>query len=168
MFQRHTIVFHIIRLSKKIQEVYGSKSFHNIFSYTQAATLLIIGSQKDVSQIEIARRLHIKPASVVSLIDELERLRLVKRITKVENRRRHQIILTPQGKLEAERIKGQTHKLESFLKSYLTQKETLGLFSSLEKLTEAVERLETETLTQNQVGKGVKNELPRAKQFVAP
>lgn len=158
----HTLVFHIVRLAKKIQELNSYKFAPKNLSYSQAATLLIVDSQNDICQIEISKKLHLKPATIVTLIDELEKLKLVRREINLQNRRRYQIVLTKTGKELVKKIKMQTQKLENLLKKPLTESEINNFKSMLSKLTSAIE-----TQSAQKLRKEVKNELPGAKQLMA-
>ena len=130
----HTIVFHIIGLAKKVQKATGFKSSVSPLSYSQAASLLVIESQKDISQQELASRIHLEPATIVNLIDELEKLKLVKRELLSGNRRKYRIVLTQLGEAKVEQIRGQTKKLENFLRNSLGAKESEKFYSTIEKL----------------------------------
>lgn len=136
---KHTLVFHLIGLSKKFQKVVGQNSRTSPLSYTQATTLLVIDSLPFANQSEIAKRLHLQPASVVPLIDELERLSLVKRNVLPKNRRTYQILLTENGKSELISIKKEAHLADKFIKKQLTSDEFRHLKTSIEKLTRSLE-----------------------------
>lgn len=131
---KHTLVFHLISIAKKLQKGIGFKSAPLLLSYSQASALTVIGSQIETSQKEIATKLHLEPATVVTLIDELEKLKLVKRDSHNDDRRKYDINLTNQGKLKAAQIKKKASKLDHFLRSHLTAKEVKNLQSTLEKL----------------------------------
>lgn len=161
----HTLVFHLIDLGKKLQKI-GFLNQPQSLSYSQAITLVVINSQGEISQTEIAAKLNLKPASIVTLIDELEKLKLVKRRQVVNNRRKYQIILTKQGKLLAAEIAEQIKELENFLKNQLSPDEREKLHKTVEKLALSLENWPTNNL-HKLVGKEVKHELPGAKQFMA-
>ena len=164
----HTIVFHLIRLAKKLQNEVGFKGNGLDLSVSEASALLIIDSQKDTSQIDIALRLHLKPASVVSLIDELEKLNLVTRQTAKSDRRKYQIILTEKGKAEVKKIRSQTNNLEKYIRDVLSLSEVKILYTALEKLSSSLDRLPKNLRAKNLNSREeVKNELPGAKQYVA-
>src|SRR3990170_1450477 len=131
---KHTFVFHIIGLARKIQKVIGFKSPPLSLSYSEASALLVIDSQKNISQREIAAKLHLEPASVVTLIDELEKLDLVKRQSPDGDRRKYHIVLTDDGKRKVRQIKKRIHQLEDALRGKLSQKEIASFFPILEKL----------------------------------
>ena len=94
---KHSIVFHLIRLGKTIQKSTNFKSPPPALSYSQAAAILAIFLEDKMTQNDIATRLHLEPASVVTLIDELERLKLVKRELQNDDRRKYFIKLTQKG-----------------------------------------------------------------------
>ena len=159
---KHTLTFHLIGLSKKLQKVIGFKSQPLALSYSQASALSIINAQEQISQAEIASKLQLKPASVVTIIDGLEKLKLVKRQSPVGNRRKYNIALTTQGAVASKNIKIQTERLENFLKSKLSKKELQYLTSIIDKLS-----FEVENFKINPNRKEVTYELPGAKQLVA-
>lgn len=131
---KHTLVFHLISIAKKLQKGIGFKLSPLSLSYSQASALTVIGSQKETSQKEIATKLHLEPATVVTLIDELEKLNLVKRDSHFDDRRKYNINLTSQGKTKALQIKKKASKLDNYLRNHLTAKEVKNFQSTLEKL----------------------------------
>ena len=154
---RHTLIFHTIGLSKKLQKIVGFRQSSFPLSYTQASALLVINSRKEINQREIAFHLHLEPASVVSLIDELERLKLVKRLSPNGDRRKYHIVLTEKGKMKLKEINNQIYKLDDYLKTKLSSEEIMTFFSTLEKLTAYLDGW-----------KGGENEIPSTKRHLAP
>ncbi len=150
---KHTLVFHLIGLSKKFQKVIGLNSKSTPLSYSQAAALLVIDSLPFANQIEISRRLHLQPASVVTLIDELEKLKFVRRKAFPGDRRTYQILLTDTGKSEAILIRKQSLKVEKFVKNQLTDQQFQLLISIIEKLSQSLDTRGSEI--QNQKRKEV-------------
>lgn len=109
----HTLVFHLLGVSRKLQKALGHSS--RPIPLTQARALLVIDSQNEISQYEIAQKLQLEPGSIVTLIDELEKLKLVKRKTPINNRRKYHIDLTDEGKKIARITKKQAFTLEKFI-----------------------------------------------------
>lgn len=130
----HTLAFHTISLAKKIQKNIYTKDPGFSLSFSEASALLIVDSSGQTSQSDIAARLNLEPASVVTLIDKLEQLKLVKRTIISTNRRKHRIDLTPKGKLVVTKIKKRTKQLDNFLRENLGEKEFQNLHAILEKL----------------------------------
>jgi len=158
----HTLVFHLIKVSKRIQNSLGLKTGEYALSSSEASALLIIDSKGDTSQIDIALKLHLKPASIVSLIDELEKLKLVKRQTQKKDRRKYEITLTEKGKEEVKKIRARTQTIENAIKSKLTASEASALLSILGKLSDDIDLISEKSIREE-----VKNEIPSAKRHVA-
>lgn len=158
----HTIVFHLIKVSKRIQNSLSLKTGEYALSPSEASALLIIDSKGDTSQIDIALKLHLKPASIVSLIDELEKLKLVKRQTQKKDRRKYEITLTKKGRQEVKKIRARTQMIENAIKSKLTAKEFSTLFSILNKLSDDFDLISEESIREE-----VKNEIPSTERPLA-
>lgn len=163
---KHTIVFHTINLAKRMRKAIGIKLGNPPFSYSQSSALLAIDSPKEISQREIATRLHLQPASVVSLIDELERLKLVVRKPISSDRRKYHILLTPQGKILATKIRREANQLENFLREKMGEEEAEKFFQSVEKVSSFIGEWQ-EKISSLVNTKGGENEIPGAKRPLA-
>jgi DNA-binding MarR family transcriptional regulator len=64
----------------------------------QLAVLVAIDDRVPLSQQEVARRLGVDRTTMVSLIDELEAMRLVQRRPDAADRRRNVVAVTPDGR----------------------------------------------------------------------
>lgn len=137
---KHTIVFHTINLAKKMRRAIGINLQNPSFSYSQSSALLAIDSQKEISQQEIASRLHLRPATVVSLIDELERLKLAERNPISTDRRKYNIVLTAKGRINAQKIRRETSYLENFIREKLAKKEADKFFAMVEAISNYVDQ----------------------------
>ena len=162
----HTIVFHSINLAKKMRKAIGLKLGYPPFSYSQSSALLAIDSQKEISQREIASRLNLQPASVVSLIDELERLKLAERKPTSFDRRKYNITLTPQGKSFAYKIRQEATRIENFLREKLGTKEAEKFYSTIEAISSFIDEWQ-EKVNTIKTKKGGGNEIPGAKRHLA-
>ena len=155
MSDRHTLIFHTIRLAKRIQEVMGFKPFPYSLNYSQASTILYIAANAQINQTKLALHLHLKSASIVTLVDQLEKLDLVRRENIDGDRRKYLITLTQRGKATVAKIKNQSYALDDFLRSKLGQKEAQTFHSTLEKLTAYLDDW-----------KGGENEIPSTKRHL--
>lgn len=164
---KHTIVFHTINVAKKMRKAIGLKLGNPPFSYSQSSALLAIDSQKEISQREIASRLHLQPPSVVSVIDELERLKLVLRKPTSFDRRKYNITLTPGGKTLAGKIRREASQLENFLREKLGANEAEKFFSTIEMLSSYIDKWQ-ENIKTIKTKKGGEYEIPGAKRHLAP
>ena len=133
----HTLVFHSIKLGKNIQKALSRKNFLHSLSVTQASAIMLIGQYGCTSQIFVANHLHLEPGSVVTLIDNLEKLKLVKR-GPCKDRRRYDLCLTEKGSRVAKTVTGRVKTLDSFIRASLTVKEAATLEKITAKLTNAL------------------------------
>src|SRR5262245_18717975 len=62
------------------------------------STMAIIAANPGCSQNQLAKGLGMDKSAVVALVDEMERCSLIKRVRAVEDRRRHTLSLTSEGK----------------------------------------------------------------------
>ena len=163
---KHTIVFHTINVAKKMRKAIGLKLGNPPFSYSQSSALLAIDSQKEISQAEIASRLHLQPASVVSVIDELERLKLVIRKPTSFDRRKYNITLTPEGKTLAGKIRVEASQLENFLREKLGANEAEKFFLTIENISSYINQWQEKVKT-TENAKGGEYEISGAKRHLA-
>lgn len=159
----HTIVFHLLKVSKRMQKALGLKTQSFELSSTQASALIVVATHKAINQVNIALKLNLRPASVVSLIDELESMNMLTRHAGKEDRRKYHIYITPKGREEVKKIRQRTLLIDDYIKSKLTNKEIENFISALDKLSDDDE-LNIEKL--NIKSKEVKNELPSTKQHM--
>lgn len=154
---KHTIVFHSINFAKRLQKAIGFKAAPLFLSYSEATALLIIDSSKNTIQKEIATKLNLEPASVVNLLDKLEKLNLVKREITKKDRRKHQISLTKEGQKAVRQIQSKALSLDNYLKRHLSVQELQNFTRTLEKLSELISKWKG----------GEKNEIPHANRRMA-
>ena len=127
---------------------------------------MAIDSQKEISQREIASRLHLQPASVVSLIDERERLKLVLRKPTSFDRRKYNITLTHEGKILADKIRREASQLENFLREKLGSNEAEKFFLTIEKISSEIDNWQ-EKVNATKSAKGGEYEISGAKRHLA-
>ena len=132
----HSIVFHLIKVAKRLQNTLGLKTDSFELSPSEASALIVIETHKNISQVAIALKLHLKPASIVRLIDELETMNLVVRVTPEGDRRKYVIKLTSKGVSEVKIIRERIQQIDGYIKNKLTKEEFKLLFSALDKLSE--------------------------------
>ena len=163
----HTITFHSIKLGKQIQKALKSQSLPFSLGVTPASALLLIYQHAAISQKQIANHLHMEPASIVTMVKELEKLKLVKRVTDKNDRRQYQITLTDAGINAAKIINTQTDKLDRFLRSKLSLKEFNVLSEVTGKLADLLDEWAILKADIDLPKKGGENGNTRTKQSVA-
>ena len=95
-----------------------------------------------LSQREISDEVGIDPSDVVGAVDILERGGLVERHRDPDDRRRHAVVITPEGRKRSERLKALMIEAEARSLAGLDADEQEQLTALLEKalVREAVER----------------------------
>lgn len=96
--------------------------------------LVLVGANPGIAQIELGTHLGIDKASIVALLDRLEKAGLLDRLRSTRDRRRQGIFLTARGSVELEALVLQARALERQLASRYTRAEFeqfLGFLSRL-------------------------------------
>jgi DNA-binding MarR family transcriptional regulator len=85
--------------------------------------LVLVGSNPGIAQIELGRHLGIDKASIVALLDRLEKAGLLDRLRSTRDRRRQGIFLTARGAAELDSLVTQVKALERQMASRFTRAE---------------------------------------------
>ena len=85
--------------------------------------LVLTRSNPGIAQIELGTHLGVDKASIVALLDRLERAGLIERRRSTRDRRRQGIFLTEAGSTELEALMGQVRQLERQMASRFTKAE---------------------------------------------
>jgi DNA-binding MarR family transcriptional regulator len=96
--------------------------------------LVLVGSNPGIAQIELGRHLGIDKASIVALLDRLEKAGMLDRQRSTRDRRRQGIFLTSRGSAELEALVTQVRALERQLASRFTRVEFEQLLGFLKRL----------------------------------
>jgi len=99
-----------------------------------ASLLRLVAKNHGASQVELARAMHVDKATLVALMDTAEEEGWLKRQRSSTDRRRHEIILTPEGEKAVKELARQTLRHEKRFRSRFTDKE-------LEKFLEYLRRI---------------------------
>ena len=96
--------------------------------------MVLVGSNPGIAQIELGTHLGIDKASIVALLDRLEKAGLLERCRSVRDRRRQGIFLTNKGSGELEELIVQVRSLERQMASRYTRAEMEQLLGLLQRL----------------------------------
>lgn len=96
--------------------------------------LVLVGSNPGIVQIELGKHLGVDKASIVALLDRLERAGLLNRMRCTRDRRRQGLYLTPRGAAELEVLVTQVRGLERTLASRYTRAEFEQFVGYLQRL----------------------------------
>jgi MarR family transcriptional regulator for hemolysin len=95
-----------------------------------------------LSQIELANRVGIEPASMVTTIDRLVKAQLLVREPSTDDRRVKLIKLTPMGVELYEKVKTEADKLRKELLMHIDEKQLLATAELLEHLQNVAESID--------------------------
>ncbi|MEG6574992.1 MarR family transcriptional regulator [Caldibacillus debilis] len=131
LIQRLLVAFHHLR--KKLDQDMQSMTSYPV-TRTQFILLLLISREGSPKLARLAEEMNVQPSAITVLIDRLEKLNYVKRITDPDDRRSVRVELTPLGR---EIIHDFRQRRRGILKSYLnrlSEEEIRTLTELLEKI----------------------------------
>ncbi|CAI09180.1 MarR family winged helix-turn-helix transcriptional regulator [Aromatoleum aromaticum] len=96
--------------------------------------IVIIDANPGLKQSELARAAHLDRSTVVSVIDNLERRRLVERRPAENDRRSNALVLTPDGIALLKKLKRRVGEHEKRLVEHLSEEERVTLVTLLQKI----------------------------------
>lgn len=96
--------------------------------------LVLVGANPGIAQIELGTHLGIDKASIVALLDRLEKVGMLDRLRSTRDRRRQGIYLTARGAEALESLVGAVRTLERRMASRFTRPEFDQLLSFLQRL----------------------------------
>lgn len=103
---------------------------------SQRRVLIVLHESGNITQRELTRRLGIQSASASEVIGKLENMGLITRSPSGVDRRTVDIVLTEEGRRQAETAVEQRKQRQTKMFSGLSEKEKTQLLSLLEKLNE--------------------------------
>jgi DNA-binding MarR family transcriptional regulator len=96
--------------------------------------LVLVRSNPGIAQIELGTHLGVDKASIVALLDRLERANLIERRRSTRDRRRQGIFLTTSGASELELMIAQVRQLERQMVSRFTKAELEQFIALLQRM----------------------------------
>ena len=99
-----------------------------------ASLMQLIAANRSASQAELAQALHIDKATLVALIDKAESAGWLSRQRAQEDRRRHELVLTPKGQDKVRHLARQTNRFEKRFRARFTEQELAKLMEYLERI----------------------------------
>lgn len=129
----------LVRLGKHAQRLFSSRVEAFGLRPPHCDILFTLHERGALSQIEIANTLTIERAHLVGLIDQLETLGFVRREADPNDRRRHSVCLSEQGKQTATKISKIAKNVEGQILEGLSEQEQGKLRATLRRLAEAAD-----------------------------
>ena len=119
---------------------------HRLSPAARQALAVLEGADRPLSPTTIAERLLVTTASTTSLLDTLERRRLVRRSPDPDDRRKVLVTLTEDGRQVVDQFLPQVVALQTALMAGLTEQQRHQLMESLTTIREAIDTLDADAV----------------------
>lgn len=130
----HLLGYHVRRAHLVIWREFNERVGHGGLRPGQFGLLSAIDNNPGISQIDASRLLDFDKATIVALTLRLEKEGYVTRQQAKEDRRRHELYITPAGKKTLKTLRADLEKLESGFRDKFTANEYTQLISLLERI----------------------------------
>lgn len=130
----HLLGHHLRRAHLSIWRDFNDNVGHGGLRPGQFGVMSTIDKNPGISQIEISRVLDLDKASIVALIYRLENLGWAEKKQAKEDRRKHQLYLTAQGKKELKTLRKDMQKHESKFHQRFSDAEYKKLIKLLQRI----------------------------------
>jgi DNA-binding MarR family transcriptional regulator len=107
------------------------------------AAVLRLAEEDGLTQVELARRQRVEAPTMCRMVDRLERMGLVARERRTDDRRALRVVLTPEGRQVARRGRDVVEHLEARAFAALDSAERAALAALLAKVLDALAGAET-------------------------
>ena len=125
---------HIRRAHLSLWRQFNENVAHGGLRPGQLGVLAVVERNPGISQIGVSRELDLDKATIVALILRLEKSGWVTRKQAKEDRRRHELYITPKGKRKLKTLGPALDKHEAKLRSLFSKKEYDKLIELLRRL----------------------------------
>lgn len=130
----HLLGHHLRRAHLAIWRDFNDIVGHGGLRPGQFGVLSTIDQHPGISQIEVSRVLDLDKASIVALIYRLENLQWIEKKQAKEDRRRHQLFLTTNGRKQLKVLRRDMQKHEEKFKQRFTKTEFNKLIELLQRV----------------------------------
>lgn len=107
-------------------------------SAAESGILYILNTGSIINQLTLGHEMGIDKASIVKIIDKLEKLKFVKRNVDINDRRSKLVSITPKGKLTADKIKSIKSSIEDHVFSSFNKEDQAHMKRLIPQLLEVL------------------------------
>jgi MarR family transcriptional regulator for hemolysin len=128
------------KVNRKLSTVFDARVKERGLTLARARTLLALIEQEGLYQKELAETLEIENATMVRLLDGLERQSFIERQTVEGDRRAKRVVMTEEGKVLAEQVEKLAGDVREDLLEGVTDEELSVALNVLRKMSESMNK----------------------------
>lgn len=128
------------KVNRKLRTVFDARVKERGLTLARARTLLALIEQEGLYQKELAETLEIENATMVRLLDGLERQSFIERQTVEGDRRAKRVVMTEEGKVLAEQVEKLAGDVREDLLEGVTDEELSVALNVLRKMSESMNK----------------------------
>ena len=128
------------KVNRRLRTVFDARVKEHGMTLARARTLLALNEQEGLYQKELAEALEIENATMVRLLDGLERQSFIERRTVQGDRRAKRVVMTEEGKELADEVEKLADHVREDLLDGVTDEELNVALSVLRKMADSMSR----------------------------
>ncbi len=128
------------KVNRRLRTVFDARVKEHGLTLARARTLLALNEQEGLYQKELAEALEIENATMVRLLDRLERQSFIERRTVQGDRRAKRVVMTEEGKELADEVEKLADHVREDLLDGVTDEELNVALSVLRKMADSMSR----------------------------
>ncbi len=128
------------KVNRRLRTVFDARAKEHGLTLARARTLLALNEQEGLYQKELAEALEIENATMVRLLDGLERQSFIERRTVQGDRRAKRVVMTEEGKELADEVEKLADHVREDLLDGVTDEELNVALSVLRKMADSMSR----------------------------
>jgi len=128
------------KVNRRLRTVFDARVKERGLTLARARTLLALIEQEGLYQKELAETLEIENATMVRLLDGLERQSFIERQTVEGDRRAKRVVMTEEGKVLAEQVEKLAGDVREDLLEGVTDEELSVALNVLRKMSESMNK----------------------------
>lgn len=129
----------VIRTSRRMRTLFNARVSERGLTYPRARALAVLARHPMPTQTELAGHLQLESATVVRLLDGMERLDLIERLPAPGDRRAKVVRLTPEGRKAASAVSELTDQIRDLVLDDVSDAEIAAALAVMRRMARAIE-----------------------------